>query len=209
MLHADQLRHRLQVCLPAYAAWAVTYEAVGSYASRLPAVDLTTTFDERIPYLPGWIWVYVFTYVAPLLALLLVRDDKRVYRALLAVGIASVSAYVVFVMYPVRIPRPILGDSVSDHMVALSQALDHPANQLPSLHVANAWILYATVAGERSERWFRAVAAMMALAITMSTLFVKAHVVLDVATGAIWGPVAYWVAGHFLERLVQWAPSRA
>lgn len=201
MLHAAQLRHRFQICLPAYAVWVFSYEAVGSYASTLPGVDLTTALDRAIPFSPDWIWIYMFTYLAPVLALLVVRDDQRVYRALIAVGVASASAYVVFVMYPVKLPRPALGHGFMDNLVALAQSVDHPANQLPSLHVANAWILYATVAGERRERWFRASVAALALAITLSTLFVKAHVVLDVVTGAIWGPAAYWVAGQLQERL--------
>jgi membrane-associated phospholipid phosphatase len=201
MLQAAQLRHRFQVCLPAYALWVLTYEAVGSYASRLPGVNLTTTIDELIPFRPGWIWVYVFTYVVPVAALLVVRDDQRVYRALLAVGLASLSAYLVFIYFPVKLPPPPLGTGLNDQLVALAQSVDHPANQLPSLHVANAWILYATVAGERRERWFRASAAALAFAITLSTLFVKAHVVLDVVTGAVWGPTAYWAAGQLHERL--------
>jgi membrane-associated phospholipid phosphatase len=201
MLQAAQIRHRLQICLPVYAIWVLTYESVGRYASTLPGVDVTTALDERIPFRPGWIWIYLFTYIVPLVALLVVRDEQRVYRALFAVALASLSAYAVFIVFPVRLPRPELGGGLNDQLVALAQSLDHPANQLPSLHVANAWILYETVAGERRSPWFRACAFALAVGITLSTLFVKAHVVLDVVTGAFWGPLAYWLAGQLHERL--------
>jgi membrane-associated phospholipid phosphatase len=196
-----QLHHRLQLVLPAFGVWVLSYELVARYASRLPAVDLTSALDAQIPFRAQWIWIYVLTYVVPFLATLVVKDDERVYRALVAVGLASFTAYVVYVLYPVSSPRPVPGAGVADQLVALQQRLDYPANQLPSLHVANAWILYATVAGERRERWLRAACAALAFAITLSTLFVKQHVLLDVLAGVLWGGAAYWASGSVYARL--------
>ena len=206
MLQPAQLRHRLQLVLPAFALWLISYQLVAEYTSRLPAVDLTTTLDHAIPFRAAWIWIYMLTYLVPFLAMLVVQDDERVYRALVAVGLASVSAYVVYILYPVGTPRPFVGDSVADHLVAIQQRLDYPRNQLPSLHVANAWILYATVAGDRRERWVRAVWAVLAFAITLSTLLVKQHVLLDVLAGLVWAVAAFWASGKVYARL-RWSAA--
>ena len=201
MLHPAQLRHRLQFVLPAFGVWVTSYELVARYASQLPAADLTTAWDREIPFRPQWIWIYMLTYVLPFVATLVVQDDRRVYRALVAVGLASASAYVMYIVFPVSSPRALVGDSLSDQLVLLQQRLDYPANQLPSLHVANAWILYWTVAGERRERWFHALCAALALAITLSTVFVKQHIVPDVLTGVVWGGTAYLASGKVYARL--------
>lgn len=201
MLQPAQLRHRLQLVLPAFAVWVLSYELVAEYASRLPAQDLTTALDGLIPFRAGWIWIYALTYVIPFLAMLVVQEDERVNRALIAVGLASCTAYVVYVLFPVSSPRPQVGVGLADQLVALQRRLDYPANQLPSLHVANAWILYGTVAGERRERLVRALCGLLASAITLSTLFVKQHIVPDVLAGGVWAFVAYWASGRVYARL--------
>jgi len=207
MLEPAQLRHRLQLVLPAFAVWVTSYELVARYASQLPATDLTTALDRAIPFRAGWIWIYVLTYVIPFLAVLVVQDDQRVYRALWAVGLASCSAYVLYVLYPVSSPRPLPGQGFADQLVVIQQRLDYPANQLPSLHVANAWILYGTVVGERRARWFRAACFALAGAITLSTLVVKQHIVPDVLAGGVWGGAAYWASGSVYARLHASAPA--
>jgi membrane-associated phospholipid phosphatase len=54
---------------------------------------------------------------------------------------------------------------------------------------------------ERRERWFRALCGALALAITLSTLLVKQHIVPDVLAGGVWGGAAYWASGWVYARL--------
>jgi membrane-associated phospholipid phosphatase len=199
-------RARLKLCLPAYALWVVSYELVGRYAMRLVPHELATPLDAMLPFWPQWVWVYALTYVVPFVAVLAIRDDRNVRRALLAVTLASAAAYLVYLVFPVASPRPHLGASVSERALGLIHLLDVPANQLPSLHVANAIILYAAVTRDRPVRWLRVLMFMLAAGIALSTLFVKQHLVLDVVLGLIWGLTAERTAG-WLHQLSFGAPS--
>jgi hypothetical protein len=206
-----ELRYRLRLCLPVYAAWLLTYESVGHWARRLAPHEIATAWDMHIPFWPQWIWVYGLTYVVPFAALLWVRERAHFQRALVAIGLASVGAYAVFLLWPVAAPQPTLGSSLADRLLALQYRYDRGsgANQLPSLHVAIAWILFAAISGNDRAHWRARIAGCVALAISLSTLFVKQHLIADVFTGVVTAGAAYWVAGRLWEAYVaDRAPSR-
>lgn len=188
-----------------YAAFIAGYAAVGSYASTLPARDLALPIDALIPLVPQFVWIYELTYVLPLAAVIAIRDRSRFDRALIALLIANLGAYAAFIACPVGFARPELGTSLAERVLAFEYRHDFPplgANHLPSLHVAQAFILYLAVRGQRFGRRGDAIALLLALAIATSTLFVKQHIVLDVVAGLLWGRLAYGIAGRFLKTTV-------
>jgi membrane-associated phospholipid phosphatase len=170
-----------------YAIWVASFEAVGRYAQTLPTRDLTTAWDRAVPLVPAFIWPYELCYVLPFVALLVIRDRRRLEVALVAMLVASLAAFVAYLAVPVAFPRPALGASVSERLIALEYATDFKpgANNLPSLHVALSWILGRAMHRERGRLVdvfiFTGVAA-----ITVSTVLVKQHLLLDVATGIAW-----------------------
>jgi membrane-associated phospholipid phosphatase len=185
--------------LAAYALWVTSYELVGRYAMHLTPHDLTTPLDTWLPFWPQWVWVYALTYVVPVVAVIVIRADRNIHRALLAVTLASAAAYLVYLVFPVASPRPALAASISERALGLIHRMDVPANQLPSLHVANAIILYAAVTRDRPSRGLRVLMFMLAAGIALSTLFVKQHLVADVALGLVWGLAAERTAGRLLQ----------
>jgi membrane-associated phospholipid phosphatase len=104
----------------------------------------------------------------------------------------------VYILYPIAFPRPVLGTSLSDMVLALEYKVDfYPgANKLPSLHVAFAWIVYLACRRQRLSRAGDAAVFATAALITAATLFVKQHIVLDAAAGVAWGFGAWAVAGR-------------
>lgn len=174
------------ILLATYVAWIVAYDAVGRYASTLPARDLTTALDRAIPLVPDFVWAYELCYVFPFLSLLVVRDRHRFATARWSIAIAVAVAFAAYVILPVSFERPPLGESLSERVLAFEYAMDFTptVNNLPSLHVAISWILGRAMLGQRG-RVVDALIVTIVAAITVSTVFVKQHLLYDVAAGSV------------------------
>jgi membrane-associated phospholipid phosphatase len=202
-------KYYLKVSLICYLIWIVLFEAVGHYAATMPTRDLTTFIDRQIPLIPEFVWPYELCYVFPFLLLVLVQDWHRFNRALLGMSLASLSAFLVYLTLPIAFPRPELGQTLSERMLAFEYRVDFQpgANKLPSLHVATAWLVYLACRRQRLNRYGDALLFSLAVLISVSTLFVKQHVVVDVVAGVVWGVAAWHVATWFYPRMIDTAST--
>jgi membrane-associated phospholipid phosphatase len=198
--------HRAAILVVAYAIWFAGFEAVGCYAATLPTTDFTTAWDRAVPLVPAFVWPYELCYALPLLALLVIRDGRRFAAALAAIFVATVTASVVYLLLPVAFPRPPLGASLSDRLLALEYAADFSpgANKLPSMHVALSWIMGCAMYRQRGRVVDVLVFGLVAV-ITASTVLVKQHLLIDAAAGVAWGLASFWLAkrlpmGRFWSR---------
>ena len=196
-------RYYIRIALTVYAVWAVFYEAVGRLAATLPTLDWTTTLDRAIPLTPSFVWVYSFCYIFPFVPLFVIRDWHRFNRALIAIAVANLPAFVVFIVFPVAMPRADLGSSASERLLALIYTADfHPAvTSFPSLHVIFAWLIFCMCRGGRWGRVGDVMIFTVAAGITISTLFVKQHIILDAAAGVVWAIMAWKLAGILYRKL--------
>lgn len=202
-------RRYVVLLLGAYLMWVVCYELVGHLAARLPTVDLTTSWDRLIPLWPPAVWAYESCYLLPFVPVLVARDWHRINVWLLACLLANLSAFVVYFALPVAFPRPALGDSWAERVIAWEYAIDFKpgANNLPSMHVALSWLAAFACAGQRRSPWLFGALALLAASISLSTLLVKQHLLWDVVTGVIWAVASWAVAGAWYGRRRQKALS--
>ena len=192
----------IKASLAAYLVWIGVFEAVGFYAVRLPALDVTLALDRSIPLVPEFIWPYLLCYVFPFLPLAVVKDWHRFNRAFLAILIANAAAFLAYVLLPIAFPRPELGAGFSDRVLALQFAYDFKpgANKLPSLHVAYAWTVALLCLKQGLGRTREALVFLTAALISVSTLFVKQHILLDVVAGTVLAYAAWFAAGSLYPR---------
>jgi membrane-associated phospholipid phosphatase len=190
-------RYFLRVTLLLYGVWFVSFQSVGRYAQSLPTHDLTTWVDRTIPLIPAFVWPYEFTYVFPLVPVFLVQDRRRFHRGVVALLLAMTGAFVVYVKFPVAFSKPELGGSLSEWVLAMEYWVDfHPgANNLPSLHVTFAWLVCLVCLRQGPRRSVDALLLAMAALISVSTLFVKQHLVSDVVAGIAWAFTCWKMAG--------------
>ncbi len=179
-----------------YFCWFVCFAAVGTYANTLPTRDITSSLDNLIPFMPIFVWPYEICYVFPFVPLLVLSDWHRFNRAILAVVIANLTAYAVYFIFPIAFPRPVVGNSISEAVVAFEHSFDfYPgANKLPSLHVAFAWLVYLACRGQLKKRWQGDLLLLTASLITISTVFVKQHILVDSVAGVAWAFGAWGLA---------------
>jgi len=200
---AAEKRFYFKTSLLFYLTWILVFETVGKYAATLPTRDLTLGLDRSIPVAAVFVWPYVLCYLFPFLPLFLLKDWHRFNRAILAIILANLTAYVVYFALPISYPRPVLGGSLSDLILRWEQDFDFKpgANKLPSLHVAFSWIIFLVCRKQRLKRPTRFLIPTGAVLITVSTLFTKQHIILDVVFGIVWAFVAWWAAGIVYPRL--------
>jgi len=186
----------------AYLVWVLCYELVGHAAALLPTHDLTSALDRAIPLWPPAVWVYEACYVLPLVPVLLARDWHRINVWLLACLLANLSAFVVYMALPVAFPRPVLGDSWAERVIAFEYAIDFEpgANNLPSMHVTLSWLAAFACARQGRSPLLVALLATLAALISVSTVLVKQHLVWDVVAGLGWAPASWLLAKALYRR---------
>lgn len=200
----SERKYYVRVFFVATLVWLAAYELVGHAAARLATIDLTMAVDRHIPLMPHFVWIYALCYIYPLIPLFVTRDWHRFNRGLLAMAIANTAAFVVYLVFPVAIPRAELGPTVSERMLAFIYWLDfEPAvTELPSLHVFFAWLVYLMSRRQRLGRLGDSVLFLIAFGITVSTVLVKQHFVVDVVAGLFWAAGSWHAASLLYARLV-------
>lgn len=184
-----------------------------------------TALDQAIPFLPWTVWVYSTVSSTTALTYFLITDRARTKRLALTLLTASALCAIVFALFPTTYPRELypLPDATNQGwffartLVELAdlRASDDPANCLPSLHVALATSLALTLAERgdaagaaaarpfgaasspaRTPTWVRVLAPIWAICVSLSTLTVKQHYVVDVPAGALVGLLAHALCAY-------------
>ncbi|MCL4558782.1 MAG: phosphatase PAP2 family protein [Deltaproteobacteria bacterium] len=152
--------------------------------------ELNTTIDLAVPFVPQFIWIYLLYYplcFAPVFLLHNVDTFRRVAGAYL---MEFVIAFAVFIVYPVKMIRPVVvPDSLSTKAVALLYRVDPGFNVFPSMHVANS--LLVALIFYKYNRSMGVLFFLTAVLISVSTLYVKQHYLLDVVAGVFDAIIVY------------------
>lgn len=170
-----------------YVLFTATYVSINVYSVGRDAHTLFLPGEERLPFLPIFEYLYVLTYFIAVLIVATVRDYATFRRLLLATGVTLLIAYTTYLEFPVYFERPHL-EVTSLHTWLLSlEYMDKPYNHFPSLHVALSWLaVFASQVSSRSKVVFW----LLAIGISISTLFVKQHYIADV----LYGFALAWIA---------------
>jgi membrane-associated phospholipid phosphatase len=195
-------KYYIKLFLISYIIWIILFQIVGRYAATLETYDPTIFLDHMIPVSPNFIWFYEFCYFFPFLLLFVVKDFHRMNIVLISAILANLSAFVVYFAFPIAFPRPELGQSIAEQIMALEYRADfYPgANNLPSMHVTFAWLVYFGSRYQGLGKIGLGVVLFITIMITVSTLFVKQHMVLDVIAGILWAFLSWWVAKFFYNK---------
>lgn len=173
------------------ACWTAVYAVVQRFPTRTP-IATKLPIDDVVPLVRDAIWLYMLPYaVAPCIAATL---SPTTFRAVLrASWIAVAIGHAIFLVVPTVVLRPAFPPptSFTERFHDVVAALDTPpGNAAPSLHVALAVLLAWAVAAD--HRRFAVPGAIFAAAIAASTLLLRQHHVIDVASGALVAVSALW-----------------
>ena len=164
-----------------------------------------TALDHLIPFQPQALFAYLslWVYVGTAPGMQLRFTELLVYG--LWVGALCLAGLACFYFWPTQVP-PLAIDVSGFPGFATLQGVDAAGNACPSMHVAVAMFTVIRIedvlrrAG--APTWLRLINRAWFIAIVLSTLMIKQHVVLDVLAGALLG-VAFALPS------LRWRPAPA
>lgn len=149
--------------------------------------DLSGGLDGKIPFAAWTVIIYLgcfaFWFVNYIIGCRQEREEA--FRFMGADLIAKAVCILCFLLLPTTNTRPfVAGGSVWEELVRFLYRMDAADNLFPSIHCLNSWFCFIAVRrNEKMPLWYRIASLLMALAVCVSTLTTKQHVLMDVFAG--------------------------
>lgn len=166
--------------------------------------------DAHIPFCEWWYIFYVLWY--PLLGgvglYLAFRDPEGFKRYMTYIGVSFFAALLLFALLPngqdLRPDLETLGrENLFTRLIGVLYASDTNTNVCPSLHVVGslaAWFAVLHNNRLRRTRWVPVAVGVLACLISVSTVMIKQHSLLDMIVGVPYALILY--------RLLYWSCGR-
>lgn len=183
---------------------AVLWNQAVYYGGSLIARDFqhhnwTTALDRATPFLPWTVSVYFFCYLFWAIAYVLCagQEKRAAYRFFQADFLAKIVCLACYICILTTIIRPLVTeDGLWENAVRFLYRIDAPVNLFPSIHCLVSWLCWVGVRSRKDlPRWYRRLSFWMAIAVCVSTLTTKQHVMWDVIGGIALAECSYWAAG--------------
>lgn len=183
---------------PAALLWnQLVYWGGAALAETRHHYQFSTALDRAIPLIPWTVCIYFGCYAFwALHYCLCAAVPTRARRFFTADFIAKGVCFVFFVGLPTTMARPaVQGLNVWGSLVRALYILDAPVNLFPSIHCLNSWLCWASARDIPAfSRGYKAFALCAAVAVCVSTLTLRQHVLLDVAGGILLAEVCWRLA---------------
>lgn len=160
---------------------AVFYQVLNNRSHK--AVDISTSFDQSIPFLPIFIIPYIlwYAYMFCYLIYFCFKDTKVYIKTLMLIVIAELICFVIYFFFQTTVPRPtIVSDNFLHNLVQWIYTKDRPFNCFPSIHVLTTFTVMLASLHIKNKHILNTLCIHISGSlIIISTLFVKQHVIFD------------------------------
>lgn len=187
------LQFRLEILALTLLGWLVIYFFINRIqVDPQNRLDLATTLDTKIPFVPQLALIYFSTYLFVIQPFILLSEARQFYWMLASFGSITVIASLIHAIVPSKVERNEIleTDGLAGKMIGLFQKICKPYGNFPSMHVALSvpvvganFMVAGPVAGSVATAW--------AILIALSTLYTKQHYILDVLAGLVGGLLIY------------------
>ena len=152
------------------------------------AVLAPTAVDAAIPFVPLFVVPYLSFFLLVLLPLVVISERRELWDAAFGFGLIVVMSSLTFLFWPTAMPF-----SDVHPLTRVVVAVDLDGNAFPSLHASLA--LYCALCARRKLRTTTARYSLFLWTslVVVSALFIKRHLAVDVAAGALLGWATYAV----------------
>lgn len=170
--------------------------------------------DDLIPFREGFlvIYCYWFAWLVGALLWFFLYDLRSFRRLQVYIMITQAVAMLTYILYPsVQLLRPehFERDNLLTRLMAFIYAFDTPTGVCPSLHVAYSMgIASAWCRARDGNRIWKGLMVLSAVAVALSTAFVKQHSVVDIFAAIPVGLLAEWLV-YGRTRLNRWIEQGA
>jgi membrane-associated phospholipid phosphatase len=169
------------------------------YLITINEYNFLTDLDIAIPFIPEFIWVYhTLIPIIGISAIVLIKNRKLFFSTLNGYIIATIILSIFYIFLPSFYPRQLITDSsVSSYMVELTRLIDNANNTFPSGHVTFSWLLALFLMKSdcaKKWKWLGPTYLIWAILISISTLVLKQHYIVDVISGIILATACFYLA---------------
>lgn len=153
--------------------------------------------DEKIPFVPWTVIFYLSCYLFWIVNYLIGSrmEKSEAFRFLAADFFAKTICLFCFFLFPTTNTRPLIeGTSIWEKMMQSVYAADAADNLFPSIHCLTSWFCYIAVRKNPVIKApYRIFSLLYALAVCVSTLTTKQHVVIDMVGGIFLAEVSFYL----------------
>ena len=171
-------------------------QAMLYWGVKLLQVDyhfINAEIDNKIPFIPHFVYVYNMFYPAVLLTMYYVycKDRKNYYKGVIAGILGYLVCDIIFIAYPTIMNRPIVDYSKLDWFTGLvlkiTYTADTPAlNCCPSIHCLFCYQAMFSLCISKKIKWtVKIPVALFLFLIVLTTMFVKQHYFYDAVLALI------------------------
>ncbi len=175
------------------ALFFILYGSANQYALlTAPHISLFMGWEMDLPFIPAFIVPYMSSDILFCMAFLLpyTRLELRVLAA--RVLFIILTSVILFALIPIQYGFEKPEVSEFKFLFTLLKA-DLPYNQLPSLHISFAIVLWASMRTKISNIFLRSSLAVWLWLVALSTLLVYQHHFIDIPAGAVVGLVSLYL----------------
>lgn len=162
--------------------------------------DFMLPLDHQIRLVPWTIVIYIGAFVFWTVSLYFgsLQPRERSDRLFCADALTKLVSFLFFVFLPTMIMRPVdTGAGFFDRSIRLLYAADPGDNLFPSLHCCVSWLCWIWVRGKKDVPLFWRVCSLLAaIAVCISTLTTRQHVLADVAGGVLLAEACWAIAAN-------------
>ena len=159
--------------------------------------DITSPIDNLIPVIPATIIIYLGCYLYWLVNYVIGagQEDDEAYKFLSADLFAKLICMVIFIAFPTTNTRPVLEDEgFFTEVLKMLYQIDAADNLFPSIHCLTSWFcLIAVRKNPNVKSVYKIISVIITVAICVSTLTTKQHVIVDVAGGIALAEFSYMI----------------
>ena len=156
--------------------------------------------DEKIPFIPPFIWVYHTLIPVTIFTAIFLFQRRDIFLGLIFSFVFSgIVMCLFYIFFPSFYPRELFVDisTISGWLIEITRSIDGPHNTFPSGHVTFAWLLMFFVnlsQYTRKHTWVKVAYFCWAILVSISTLTLKQHFIVDVIAGMVLAYVSYFLA---------------
>ena len=162
--------------------------------------DFTTPLDLKVPFMPWTLLIYfgAFVFWAVSLYFCSRQDRAASDRLFCADVLTKIVSFLFFVLLPTTNVRPLVdGTGFFDAAMRFLYAVDRSDNLFPSIHCSMSWLCWIWMRGRKEIPLFwRVFSFVFAVAICISTLTTRQHVLVDVFGGILLAEACYALAAN-------------
>lgn len=160
---------------------------------------LTSAIDNKIPFIPQAVFVYISWYIllAVVPFIIYLHNKKDFYTYIISVAISALIAFIIFITFQTTVERPEFEvNNFSTLVTSIIYKLDTPALCcLPSMHCTLCFLfIIFTLKDKKYNLIYTVVITILSLAIVVSTLCIKQHVIYDVLAAILLAIISYIVS---------------